>query len=405
MKRVLIAATLGIFGSGCAGSTASEDEVAYYGTVQPILNENCVSCHRLGGIAPFALETFAQAQPVAGAIKYATANRTMPPWGADNSGACNTYKDARWLSDAEIASLGAWADAGAPEGDPSRSVAPPPPPVGLGTVDASADMGTEYVPDASLADDLRCFVVDPGVASTSYLTAYEVVPGDKRIVHHVVLFSVDAAGETEAESLDAQAPGLGYPCIGGIGVASARWLGGWAPGEAVTRYPDGTGIRLETGRKLVMQVHYNTASGVFPDRTRIDLELAPSVVKEGLVQVLADTSLSLPPAEPLVETSLQVTVPANVTVHGVFPHMHLMGRTFRMERSAGGTSQCMADVARYDFNWQRTYMYEQPIALQSGNTVRMTCGYDTQGATQTTTWGEGTGEEMCVAILYVTAGN
>lgn len=396
----------GAGGGATSGSTASGTNAAptFYEDVAPIVYARCLSCHVEGGIAPFTLDTYENAQPFAEAIRMETAARTMPPFHIDNSGDCNTYLDARWLTEDEIATLAAWADGGALEGDPANAPPLPGKPAGLANVSATLDIGALYTPDASLDDDYRCFIVDPGIAEDSYLTAYEVKPGDPRVVHHVVVYSFsDAAAEAQAEALDQAQAGPGYTCFGGAG-AAASFIVGWAPGMPVTRYPQGTGLMLNGGRKLAIQVHYNLSYGPLPDRTTVDVELAPSVDKPAGLYAVVNTDIDLAPGQELVETSkvFQNTAPNPMVVHGVFPHMHTLGRTLRVDLDNGGASSCLVNVPDWSFHWQQFYMYTQPIVVQPGGQVSIDCTYDTRGETSPIQWGEGTGDEMCAVGLYVT---
>lgn len=396
--------------AACTGGSGSAEGAlgaapTYHGDVAPILAERCASCHVAGGIAPFALGTFEDAAPRAEAIRAAVLDRRMPPWGVDASGACGTFADARWLSDDELATLAGWAEAGAPAGEPA---APPELPAAdtLASVGATLDIGTEYVPDAAGHDDYRCFVVDPALTADRYLVAYQVRPGEPRVVHHVILFSLDTpAAEAEAAALDAAEEGPGYTCFGGSGVDGSRFLAGWAPGTPVTRYPAGTGLKLEARRKLVVQVHYNLHDGPLPDRTRVDLELADRA-EPALVVPIGDFDLEVPPGvarAPTGHTTTGLEIPVPLLVHGVFPHMHTLGKTLRVERLPfDGDDVCLADVPRWDFDWQQFYFYEEAVRLVPLDRLRIECVYDTRERTETVRWGEGTEDEMCLVFLYVT---
>ncbi len=266
------------------------------------------------------------------------------------------------------------------------------------------DPGAEYALRAELADDYRCFLVDPQLTSDAFVTAYRVDPGDARVVHHVILYApTTAPAEEAAAALDAQDAALGYPCFGGPGVAS-RAVAGWAPGTPVTRFPAETGVRLLAGRKLVMQVHYNTRVAAGADRTRVALELAADVPIEATIVPLADTSLEVPPgqAEATVTSELSLPLPVRVKVRGVFPHMHRLGRRLKLELNRAEKWQCAVNVPSWDFNWQRFYFYETPLAAVPGDTIRLSCTYDTRARAANVTWGEGTDDEMCLVGLYVT---
>ncbi len=394
-------------GSDPTGSGAGPaNGPTYYGDVAPILATQCASCHVEGGIAPFPLLTYEDAKMAGPTIKSDTASRKMPPWNLDNSGSCSTFENARWLTDDEIATLGAWVDAEYPMGDPSQMPPPPAEPPKLSVVSKTLDMGVSYTPDASKEDDYRCFIVDPGLVEDTFVTAYQVNPGDKRVVHHMILFANDTPEDDQAVAdLDAAEPGDGYTCYGGPGANGSRFTVGWAPGGGATFYPDGTGLRLKAGRKVVMQIHYNLANGAFPDRTTIDLTLAPSVQKEALISRVAALNLNLPPGQSLATATANLPVPKAVgqfTVWGVAPHMHKRGRTMDVSYDDGAATTCMTKVSDWNFHWQSFGMFASPITLSGGGTMSITCGYDTSFDTKTVTWGEGTDDEMCINFFYVT---
>lgn len=391
--------------SESGGSSSDGDVVTWSEHIAPIVYRECVGCHREGGIAAFSLESYAEARAVMRPMADATRERIMPPMPVDNSGACNTYSNARWLDDAEIALFQAWADADGPEGDLSRAPELPPAPGDLDRVDVSLDMGFEYTPNDEAPDDYRCFIVDPGLTSNAFLTGYQVFPGDARVVHHVIVYApADEEALAEAELLDAEDPARGYTCFGGPGVSAApRVL--WAPGAGVIEMPRDTGVPLVAGHKLVMQIHYNVSAGTFPDRTRVDLRLADRVARPAEYLAVANPEMMVPPRQRLATTT--ITIPhreQEVTVWGVLPHMHTLGRTLRLDaRTAQADADtCLVDVPRWNFHWQNAWWYDAPLSLEQVRSVTLTCGYDTSSRTLPVVWGEGTMDEMCLTYLYVT---
>ena len=376
--------------------------------VAPILVKNCATCHHSGGIAPFGLLTYEDASTVAGSMKLATTARTMPPFNPDNTGDCQTYSDARWLDEVEIATIAAWSDAGAPQGDPA--LAPPPfiAPPGLVDKNITLDVGTTFTPDKTLADEYRCFIVDPELAKDQYLTDYEMKPGDKREVHHVILFALDTdAADQAAADLDAADPKDGYLCYGSPGVAQSRFVVGWAPGAGASHYPAGTGIKLTAGHKLVMQIHYNMANGAFPDRTTLDLDLAltDTVEKEATITRVAAKNIMLPPGMPLATATGQLKIPAlagDLMVWGVAPHMHTRDKAMEVTLDSGGAKSCVTRVQDWNFHWQGFATYAKPVAMKGGDILTIDCAYDTTKETMTVTSGESTTDEMCINFLYVT---
>ena len=405
MKRALFLLALAV--TACGGETFDGESAAptYHGEVVTILAEHCFSCHTDNNIAPIALDDYAQASAVAQLIKTETHARTMPPWLVREDNDCQTYRDSPALSEEQIATLAAWADAGAPEGSPA---AMPEAPV-QATLDAPSrvlDPGEAYTPPSDRDDDYRCFIVDPELEEDAFLTAYEVRPDAIAQVHHVVLYTIDNdAEEATAHALDASEEGPGYTCFGGAETGGGRSIAVWAPGTGATFYPDGTGLRLYAERELVMQVHYNLATE--PDRTTIALDVASSVESEGVMTGVFDISLELAPGMAEITQSAALPVPplaVPVTLHGVYPHMHRYGTGMRAYYDRGADSECLLDVPQYDFDWQQFFFYEEGVELPppGGGFLRIECDYDTRGATAPIRWGEGTSDEMCIAGFYAT---
>ena len=389
---------------GCSDDESSTSETPTFDDVAPLLTKHCNSCHTAGGIAPFALTTPAEARLHAAAIKEAVSERTMPPWGVDDSGDCQSYTDSRWLDDADIDAIVAWIDAGGLDGLVMRAEAPLRAPLESAT--HRAEMSTPYTPPTGSDDVYRCFVLDPGVAEDAYLTAYQIIPGEPRIVHHVILYALnnqEAEDEALARDLDDADPG--YGCFGGPGVSfgNVRFLAGWAPGTGITRYPEGTGIRVKARHKMVMQVHYNLVEGALPDRTAIEFELAESVASVAEVLPLVNLEFVLPPGQANAVAENEILVEDTATqILGVYPHMHTRGVDMRVERARSSDNSCVVDVPRWDFNWQQFYFYESAIDVAPGDIFKLRCSFDTRGASGDITWGEGTADEMCLAGFYLT---
>ena len=405
MACLLVVAACGKDTSTDGPDSGSSSSLRFYEDVAPILAEHCVACHRPGGAAPFSLITLDQVLDSAGAIPFQVMSRKMPPYGADNSGSCNTFDNARWLSDGEIKTLTDWLASTRAPGNAADAPKVPDPPPPLPRVDATAQMPVAYTPSASMEDDYRCFIVDPGIATDRYLTGFEVRPGQPTEVHHILMYQLDsAASETTAANLDAQSAGPGYTCFGGVG-AGANLVGVWAPGMRVVSYPTGTGLPLKATRKIVLQIHYHPHGTSIPDTTAVDLMTETTVPNPSLLYLMADTNLYLPPMQANASVGSEVQLPGflgQYNVWGVFPHMHTLGRTLHLDLVHAGHDQCLIDVPRWDFNWQQGYFYKGvPLVAGGGDTLRINCTYDTTGRTAPVTWGEGTNDEMCLAFVYV----
>lgn len=412
MKRSL--ASLVALSLGCAAcgsdSGPAPTEPVYYGQVQRILQESCVECHSASAdrLAPFSLATYDDAVAAARGtpMAHAVMTRSMPPYYATNDGSCQTFT-TKWLGDADLDTLVAWLNGSLSAGDPAQSLPPPTPMPGLPAVDATLDLGFDYTPDGRLADDYRCFVVD-ALGSTPgerFVTGAHVRPQNLSVAHHVIVFSLDSEqAQAQAEALDAADAGPGYACSAGGPVdAGATFLVGWAPGNGAQLFPAGTGIPVVNNRKMVVQMHYNlAASNGRPDRTRIELDLADSVTARGtMVPVRAD--VDLPPRTREASTTGVRKIPAalgQVRLWGSMVHMHQRGTSAELSLS-GSHNACLARLEQWSFHWQHYYPYAAPISLAGGDTVSLTCRYDTSNDALPVRWGEGTNDEMCIAYLYV----
>ncbi|HEX8698181.1 MAG TPA: cytochrome c, partial [Myxococcaceae bacterium] len=137
-------------GPGDGGSVPG-NTLTWYRDVLPIVQTQCQECHAAGGVAPFSLESYADAKQMHASVASAVAGRRMPPWMADES--CVSYTDTRRLTQAEIDTLVTWSETGAAEGNPADA---PPPPVrsgGLPWVDMTLDPGADYTPRTDVPDD------------------------------------------------------------------------------------------------------------------------------------------------------------------------------------------------------------------------------------------------------------
>jgi len=396
----------GLAASACSSGATNSELTApkYYEDVAPIINQNCVGCHREGGIANFALSSYDQVRAHAAKIADATAAREMPPMPVDNSGECNTYANARWLHDDEIALLARWAKTGTLAGDASHAPALPDAPASLTDPDVTLDMGVSYTPDdTSGHDDYRCFVVPSPVNERRYVTAYEVFPGQTSEVHHLIVYQpVNDAQASAAHALDEGAAGAGYPCFGGPGV-NASPLAMWAPGAGAIDLPTGTGVPLAAQRDLIIQIHYNLENGALPDRTRVALAFASTPPISAQYWPMENVDLRLPPGKANVESMANAQIsPVTLKVYGTMPHMHTLGRTMRVDIESGGASQCMVRVDRWDFHWQNAWWYSEPLLLDQPNSISIRCGFDTREKSEVVTYGENTSDEMCINYLYIT---
>ncbi len=386
----------------------------YSRDVASILYENCVSCHRPGQIGPFSLETYDQARKRAADLADVAGQRLMPPWGAE-PGFGPAFQHDRSLSTEEIATLTAWADAGAPEGNAADLPERPKFVDGwaLGTPDLEIAMPEEFAIPATGGDIYRCFVISTHLPHDVYISGIEYRPGNGRVVHHILGY-VDASGEALAR--DEAEPGPGYTCFGGPRIEQLHGdLGGWAPGVEASELAEGVGRSLPRGAAVVMQVHYHPNGKDETDRSRIGLYFSKKPVKKTFQwAAVLNTKFRLEPEQPESwEVRATWTAPVDLEAYSVAPHMHLLGKDMTMTaRLPDGEVIPLIKIGRWDFQWQQQYFLERPITLPAGTVIEALAHFDYSRANPNNTfreqtkmpvvtWGEATTDEMCIGFIGV----
>jgi hypothetical protein len=194
----------------------------YYENIAPILEANCTTCHSEGEFGHDSFEMDTPEEIVEGAddIALVVSTRYMPPWPPSSDENPHFLYD-RSLSDQAIAEIVAWAEAGAPLGDPTlASAAIEPPPAPVISADLTLQMPEPYTPSNELNDDYRCFLIDPGFTEPTFITGYNIIPDNIGIVHHTVLFPGAPSQRSEADRLNGADGQPGWSCFGGSGLST-----------------------------------------------------------------------------------------------------------------------------------------------------------------------------------------
>lgn len=349
----------------------------------------------------------------------------MPPWPPEQC--CTDYRFDRSLTDEEIATIAAWATGGAPPGDPADR----PPPVtptepGLTRVDRTLVMPEPYFPalDENIEDDQRCFLIDWPSGQDEYVSGINVRPLRADLVHHVLVYVASEDQVEYFQDRDAEDDGPGWDCYGGVGNRVSGSLGGWAPGFTGIDFPAGTGRKIEPKSKIVLEMHYHAHLGVEmnpPDRTEVQVSIAGNVEKEAetvLVlhpQWLVGEGMSIAAGEKDAAWAVRYD-PTDyydsdqLTLYNITLHMHALGTRGRvLLLREDGTSECLLEISRWDYNWQGEYWFEQPKTLRAGDKIYLECHWDnsaenqpavgkTKPAPRDLAWGND--GEMCMATLY-----
>lgn len=353
----------------------------FHRDVAPLLHAHCVPCHRPGQAAPFSLLTFADAQKRAADLVAVTQRRVMPPWlpGPESP----EFLGARRLAEAEVDTLHRWAEAGAPEGDPSEAAPPPRFSEGwqLGEPDLVAEMPATFTLGAAGPDEYRHFVLPVALEGPRAVGAVEVALDNPRVVHHAVLL-VDRT--PSARELDARdpAPGFsGFMAAGNAGLPDGRFIG-WTPGRAPAPYAPGEGWRLAPGHDLVLQLHLRRTGRPEPVRARVGLHFTDTPPHGRLVTlVLRDRAIAIPAGTTNAVAHDAFRLPVAAEVLAVAPHAHFLARDLRAEAALpGGAAKTLLHIPDWDFNWQDEYRLKQPIALPAGTEVRFRYTFDNSAA-------------------------
>jgi hypothetical protein len=326
------------------------------------------------------------------------------------------------------------------------------------------------VPPRGGTDQYRCFLVDPHLTARAFVTGSHFLPQNADIVHHAILFRVNPDDVAEAKAIDAADPGDGWTCFGGTGIgggnpgrqlgAGGGWIAAWAPGGKETVLRNNTGYEMAAGSQIVMQVHYNLLAtegkAAGPDRSGVRLRVMDGRAKIKALQtalVPSQVELPCPPGEtgalcdreqavldvmrrfgpragalvaglnllcnagepPTPGRTQHCDIPVRQAgvVYAVAGHMHLLGRSIKVELNPGtGRAQTLLDVRVYDFDNQGARPLAKPAAIKPGDVFRVTCTHDATLRSKLpelsklppryVVWGDGTSDEMCLGIVVWT---
>jgi hypothetical protein len=407
--------------------------------VAPIFYKSCTNCHRPGEIAPMSLLTYKDARPWVKSIATQVGKGAMPPWHADPKH--GEFLNDRRLSDADKATLVAWANGGAPEGNPADL---PPPPTyesgwTIGTPDAVFAMNEDYPIPAAGEIPYQFLEIETKLTEDKWVQAFEVKAGDPKALHHVIVYArppaAAPAARPAAPPAGAQAgarpapppplfdfaPGMDIPAgqFGGpplppeqrkpafpnqrgpVRVGPA--VGGFVPGQFIRVYQDGTAMKLPAGTTLVLQMHYTSYGKASTDRTRVAVKYARQPPATQLRWAsLQNGGLHIPAGATDHRVDADMTITQDITLWSMLPHTHVRGKRWIYEATyPDGRKETILSVPNYDFNWQTDYVFKQPLKLPKGTKLHATAWYDNSTANKSNPdpskdvwWGDQTWEEM-----------
>jgi mono/diheme cytochrome c family protein len=385
-----------------AGAESPISDPTWWQHVEPLVRSECHLCHGPRPLygAPMSLVTYEDALAVharvAARIQRSSGQPPMPP-------AANGH-----LTDQEIALIALWSKNGAPEGTPPPSEGQPD-----GGV-AAPDSGHEepeppehpeeepylylpvVAPQAAIrpnTEDLYgCFRTVIETDRPLHVVEIEPMLDELEVVHHILLFRDGGRNYPEQKT--------GLLCAADT-VLQGDWelLHGWAPGGGEMILPPEAGMKIEDGEHLVVQIHYNNpGEQTLVDASGMMLKATAALrANDAATLGVSSSGFSLPPGQPAVTTSGECTLTQPMKIFGYSPHMHLLGRGATLELVRGGQTTTLVDVQSFAFESQ--ILYPAEFDLLAGDVLRVTCTFDTTSRTQTTSFGEGTQDEMCFMFV------
>ena len=377
---------------------AEHAAISYADTIAPMLVDNCVSCHRPGGIGPWAMTSYDMIRGFAPMIREVVRTQRMPPWHADP--AYGHFSNDRSLSPEETRTLVHWIEAGAPRGDgadPLLSHTDVQPEWGpLGEPDLVIDIPATDVPATGVVDYQYKYVTNP-LDRDVWVRASQIIPGDRAALHHVI---------TRFGMVETEGPRKGRIRRDG----PSGGLAGYVPGWVARDLPDGTGTWLPAGATIEFQMHYTTYGKATTDQSRIGIYFHDEPPEHQIeTMILANPRIRIPPHAPDHRESAVRAFDSDVMVYSLLPHAHYRGKASEFRAVyPDGREEVLLSVPNYDFNWQTTYELATPKRLPAGTKMVHTTWWDNSARNpanpdpnREVPWGQQSWDEMLFgAVSY-----
>jgi hypothetical protein len=434
--------------------TATVTGPTYHQDIAPLLSTHCWGCHTEGGMNSETLfHTPETAQMYAPLLASMVDSALMPPFYAAETDECPN--DWGWKHDPRMTEEGEallmeWAANGGPIGD-SENPAPvePPPSSHLAGVNSTVYPTGKFTTASSEveADQFICLSIDPGLTEDAWLNAFEVLPDNSSVVHHV-LTGIDYSGAT-ADHVDDNGV---YDCFGGFNPPgaslNAMFIGGWIPGAGPIEFPEESAFRMPAGSRIVLQMHYHTTVDPQDDGTGVALRFNENTpVRQAYVDLYGNADQQEPDGSGLqpgpndageptffipagatdhTETMtyrMPASLPRNSQVFLIANHMHFVGRDMKSSIRHGtnapepGAESCLVQTPFWDFDWQQFYFYDTTEAapeIWPGDELELQCTYDNVTSNPGVAHaladaglsdpidvglGEGSLDEMCIVVM------
>jgi len=407
MRILLAAASLAVL----LPSQQTAKPLTFTEDIAPLVFASCTQCHRPGEAGPFSLLSYRDVSKRARNLLSVMEDRIMPPWHPAKG--YGQFKNELRLTDEQIATFRAWVQAGTPEGPPESLPALPEFADGwqLGTPDLIVTTSSAYPVPAGGRDIYRNFSLPLDLPEDKWLTAIEVRPGDREVLHHVLVFLDENQKARASDGRD------GKPGFRGRSDGRSQMVAGWAVGCQPEHLPEGLAVKLPKGSDLVLQSHLHPSGRATEEQTTIGLYFAKQPPKRSLLSIqlppffgfLAKLDVPAGEADYVLQDSFEL--PCDVDAVTIGGHAHLLCRSLRMRAVLpNGDEVPLLHIPEWDFDWQNRYSFAEPVRLPKGAVVHAELHYDNSAQNpnnpnvppQRVKWGRETSDEMGSVTLLVT---
>jgi hypothetical protein len=408
--RALLLSSIFFAGGLFAAESRDARAVTFTRDVAPVLQRNCQGCHRPGEAAPFPLLTYEQARPWAKAMKEAVRLKKMPPWFADPH--YGRFSNDRSLSQQDIGTISAWADAGAPLGDPKDMPAPVSFVEGwsIPKPDVVFELPRAFEIPATGTIEYQKVVVPTGFTEDKWVQFAEARPDDRARVHHMIAF----VREPGSVWLKGAEPGVFFVApkpeddTTDTSALPSDFLVGYAPGQPPEMLPPGQAKLIKAGSDLVLEIHYTTNGKASRDRSKFGLVFAKQPPSERVLTMSATNGkFRIPPGDPNYRVDAEFELGTTVKLAGLHPHMHGRGKDFEYRVVyPSGQTETLLRVPHYNWHWQLWYSLANPLVLPKGTSIECTAHFDNSpnnpdnaDPTKEVLWGDQSWDEMMVGFF------
>jgi peroxiredoxin len=341
------------------------DTLTFVDDIAPILIQNCVKCHREGGIAPWAMTDYKKVVGWSSMMKEVLLSKRMPPWKADPE--VGDFGNSFALSDSNARKIISWIDGGVKRGKGQDILAQLPPYVRewqQGEPDLLVTLDEETIPASKLIP-YRYQKVSLNLTEDKWLRGVEIQPGNPKTVHHVVLTNTETNKQSPITNRKARPWTDNYIALGG-------------GADQATFFPEDTGVFIPKGTTLTMQLHYTSTGKIETDQTRIGFYFLDSIpAKEFYALSPSNVDFVIPAFGKNVALTVGDEITRDIKIHYVVPHMHYRGKSIKMIiELPDGTEKTLISVADYNFNWQWLYKLKEPVFVPKGSRIRVDGVYD-----------------------------